>query len=170
LIVDLHLQISTLSESLSWSPKGLPNELRNKITVTAKQILWWFLDEMILLCWEIVCVLVLVLTFLPQETASFRFFNGPSRFVSLMLTAGSGSDTMTQLTTANAAANNVTPFSASSSEGLGQTVRQQLLANENNFNTTIFCNVELNCANLEAVGFDMDFTLAQVYCRCLSCV
>lgn len=26
----------------------------------------------------------------------------------------------------------------------------------------IFCNVELNCANLEAVGFDMDFTLAQV--------
>lgn len=26
----------------------------------------------------------------------------------------------------------------------------------------VFCNVELNCANLEAVGFDMDFTLAQV--------
>lgn len=25
----------------------------------------------------------------------------------------------------------------------------------------IFCNVELNAANLEAVGFDMDFTLAQ---------
>jgi hypothetical protein len=26
----------------------------------------------------------------------------------------------------------------------------------------IFCNVELNGENLEAVGFDMDFTLAQV--------
>lgn len=26
----------------------------------------------------------------------------------------------------------------------------------------IFCNVELNGDNLEAVGFDMDFTLAQV--------
>jgi HAD superfamily 5'-nucleotidase-like hydrolase len=26
---------------------------------------------------------------------------------------------------------------------------------------SIFCNVELNCANVEAVGFDMDFTLAQ---------
>jgi 5' nucleotidase family len=25
----------------------------------------------------------------------------------------------------------------------------------------IFCNVELNAGNLEAVGFDMDFTLAQ---------
>ena len=25
----------------------------------------------------------------------------------------------------------------------------------------VFCNVELNCENLEAVGFDMDFTLAQ---------
>jgi len=31
-----------------------------------------------------------------------------------------------------------------------------------NLNSTIFCNVELNCANLEAVGFDMDYTLAQV--------
>ena len=29
-------------------------------------------------------------------------------------------------------------------------------------NTSIFCNVELNGANLQAVGFDMDFTLAQV--------
>ena len=29
----------------------------------------------------------------------------------------------------------------------------------------IFCNVELNGENLEAVGFDMDFTLAQVLCR-----
>lgn len=28
----------------------------------------------------------------------------------------------------------------------------------------IFCNVELNGENLEAVGFDMDFTLAQVRC------
>lgn len=28
-------------------------------------------------------------------------------------------------------------------------------------NTSIFCNVELNGANLQAVGFDMDFTLAQ---------
>lgn len=27
---------------------------------------------------------------------------------------------------------------------------------------SVFCNVELNCANIEAVGFDMDFTLAQV--------
>jgi hypothetical protein len=26
----------------------------------------------------------------------------------------------------------------------------------------IYCNVELNGANLEAVGFDMDYTLAQV--------
>lgn len=31
-----------------------------------------------------------------------------------------------------------------------------------NFARQIFCNVELNCASLEAVGFDMDFTLAQV--------
>ena len=30
-------------------------------------------------------------------------------------------------------------------------------------NTTTFCNVELNCANLEAIGFDMDYTLAQVW-------
>jgi DNA mismatch repair ATPase MutL len=29
----------------------------------------------------------------------------------------------------------------------------------------IFCNVELNGENLEAVGFDMDFTLAQVRCK-----
>lgn len=29
----------------------------------------------------------------------------------------------------------------------------------------IYCNVELNCANLEAVGFDMDYTLAQVKLR-----
>lgn len=28
----------------------------------------------------------------------------------------------------------------------------------------IFCNVELNGENLEAVGFDMDFTLAQARC------
>ena len=27
----------------------------------------------------------------------------------------------------------------------------------------VFCNVELNLAYTEAVGFDMDFTLAQVY-------
>jgi hypothetical protein len=26
----------------------------------------------------------------------------------------------------------------------------------------IFCNVELNGATIEAVGFDMDYTLAQV--------
>jgi hypothetical protein len=25
----------------------------------------------------------------------------------------------------------------------------------------VFCNVELNCTNIEAIGFDMDFTLAQ---------
>lgn len=31
-----------------------------------------------------------------------------------------------------------------------------------NINTTIFCNVELNLSNLEAVGFDMDHTLIQV--------
>jgi hypothetical protein len=29
-------------------------------------------------------------------------------------------------------------------------------------NNSVFCNVELNGANLQAVGFDMDFTLAQV--------
>lgn len=29
-------------------------------------------------------------------------------------------------------------------------------------NSTVFCNVELNCGQLEAVGFDMDYTLAQV--------
>jgi hypothetical protein len=32
----------------------------------------------------------------------------------------------------------------------------------------IFCNVELNSENLEAVGFDMDFTLAQVSFCCFS--
>jgi len=32
---------------------------------------------------------------------------------------------------------------------------------ESNLNSQIFCNVELNCEHLEAVGFDMDFTLAQ---------
>lgn len=30
-----------------------------------------------------------------------------------------------------------------------------------NLRTQIFCNIELNCEHLEAVGFDMDFTLAQ---------
>jgi len=30
-----------------------------------------------------------------------------------------------------------------------------------NFKHQIFCNRELNGENLEAVGFDMDFTLAQ---------
>ena len=32
---------------------------------------------------------------------------------------------------------------------------------EQNLRTQIFCNIELNCENLEAIGFDMDFTLAQ---------
>jgi hypothetical protein len=31
-----------------------------------------------------------------------------------------------------------------------------------NLDKQIFCNVELNCEYLEAIGFDMDFTLAQV--------
>jgi hypothetical protein len=35
-------------------------------------------------------------------------------------------------------------------------------------NTHIYCNVELNLASLEAVGFDMDFTLAQVSSICQS--
>ena len=34
---------------------------------------------------------------------------------------------------------------------------------EANIDHRIFCNVELNLASLEAVGFDMDFTLAQVF-------
>ena len=33
--------------------------------------------------------------------------------------------------------------------------------NQTNLRTQIFCNIELNSENLEAVGFDMDFTLAQ---------
>lgn len=32
----------------------------------------------------------------------------------------------------------------------------------NTLRRKIFCNIELNGASLEAVGFDMDFTLAQV--------
>ena len=28
-----------------------------------------------------------------------------------------------------------------------------------NLTSQVFCNVELNCANLDAVGFDMDYTL-----------
>lgn len=32
----------------------------------------------------------------------------------------------------------------------------------NTINTRIFCNVELDLSSLEAIGFDMDFTLAQV--------
>jgi hypothetical protein len=35
-------------------------------------------------------------------------------------------------------------------------------ASQPSFARQIFCNVELNCESLEAVGFDMDFTLAQV--------
>jgi len=31
-----------------------------------------------------------------------------------------------------------------------------------NLDTQIYCNVELNTDYIEAVGFDMDFTLAQV--------
>ena len=33
---------------------------------------------------------------------------------------------------------------------------------DNSLNKKIFCNVELNGHSVEAVGFDMDFTLAQV--------
>lgn len=33
---------------------------------------------------------------------------------------------------------------------------------QNNLDTEIYCNVELNTDYIEAVGFDMDFTLAQV--------
>lgn len=33
---------------------------------------------------------------------------------------------------------------------------------KSNLTRQLFCNVELNCEGLEAVGFDMDFTLAQV--------
>ena len=33
---------------------------------------------------------------------------------------------------------------------------------DNSLNKKIFCNVELNGQSVEAVGFDMDFTLAQV--------
>ena len=32
----------------------------------------------------------------------------------------------------------------------------------NNLMRKVFCNVELNGATIEAVGFDMDYTLAQV--------
>lgn len=32
----------------------------------------------------------------------------------------------------------------------------------------VFCNVELNAAYIEAVGFDMDFTLARVRGNCKS--
>lgn len=34
--------------------------------------------------------------------------------------------------------------------------------NNNTINTEVFCNVELDLSSLEAIGFDMDFTLAQV--------
>lgn len=47
-------------------------------------------------------------------------------------------------------------------ENLESTLRHKILSADDTFNSTIFCNVELNCANLEAIGFDMDFTLAQV--------
>lgn len=39
---------------------------------------------------------------------------------------------------------------------------QVLVPQHLELNQQIFCNVELNGENLEAVGFDMDFTLAQV--------
>jgi hypothetical protein len=39
---------------------------------------------------------------------------------------------------------------------------RQLHVGGPNLNQSIFCNVELNATNLQAVGFDMDFTLAQV--------
>lgn len=38
----------------------------------------------------------------------------------------------------------------------------EILPLKRDMSRSIFCNVELNCANVEAVGFDMDFTLAQV--------
>lgn len=36
-------------------------------------------------------------------------------------------------------------------------------SSSNSLSKKIFCNVELNGQSVEAVGFDMDFTLAQVY-------
>lgn len=45
----------------------------------------------------------------------------------------------------------------------GIALQSQLLVPQHlDLNQQIFCNVELNGENLEAVGFDMDFTLAQV--------
>ena len=45
----------------------------------------------------------------------------------------------------------------------GTELQSQLLVPQHlDLSQQIFCNVELNGENLEAVGFDMDFTLAQV--------
>ena len=43
----------------------------------------------------------------------------------------------------------------------------ELVGSEIDIKKQIFCNVELNCNTIEAVGFDMDYTLIQVryiYC------
>lgn len=46
-----------------------------------------------------------------------------------------------------------------------KSLQSQLLVPQHlDLSQQIFCNVELNGENLEAVGFDMDFTLAQVRC------
>lgn len=38
----------------------------------------------------------------------------------------------------------------------------EVMTTSDAFKQQIFCNVELNGSYIEAVGFDMDFTLAQV--------
>lgn len=45
-------------------------------------------------------------------------------------------------------------------------LKSALQSLKSGMNSQIFCNVELNANNLEAVGFDMDFTLAQVGIDC----
>ena len=43
-----------------------------------------------------------------------------------------------------------------------QSIQMTISNSDNSLNKKIFCNVELNGQSVEAVGFDMDFTLAQV--------
>jgi len=43
-----------------------------------------------------------------------------------------------------------------------QSIQMTTSNSDNSLNKKIFCNVELNGQSVEAVGFDMDFTLAQV--------
>lgn len=58
--------------------------------------------------------------------------------------------------------NNINSRSVKSSSKL---YSQALVPQHLDLTQQIFCNVELNGENLEAVGFDMDFTLAQVIIR-----